>query len=243
MSITEDMLTGYALGHLTPEEEATVEAHLKTHPEAAATVAGYLEGLAELVMALPPEPLTETGEAELLARVRAAATASSPAPSDADDLPPVVTLPERPPERARGGGGAGWWLGALSAAAVAAALYVSVFAPPEPEARVAGTLQEYQAEPGAVSYTLEREGQAEPLGTLVRLQDGRVFVALSAPPQGERVYQAWAIADAPVSLGTFDGRTFLSTAAVAEGNTFGLTLEPPGGSEQPTSTPITLVEL
>lgn len=239
MSITEDMLTGYALGHLTPEEEALVEAHLKTHPEAAATVAGYLEGLAELVMALPPEPLAEGSEAELLARVRAASAASP----DADDVPPVVTLPERPPERARRGGGAAWWLGALSAAAVAAALYVTVFAPLEPEARVAGTLQEYQAQPGAVSYTLESEGQAEPLGTLVRLRDGRVFVALSAPPREERVYQAWAIADAPVSLGTFDGHTFLSTEAVAEGNTFGLTLEPPGGSEQPTSTPITLVEL
>ena len=240
MSITEDMLTGYALGHLTPEKEALVEAHLKTHPEAAATVAGYLEGLAELVMALPPEPLAEGGEAELLARVRAASATGSP---DTGDLPPVVTLPERPPERARRGGGAAWWLGALSAAAVAAALYVSVFDPLEPEARVAQTLQEYQAQPGAVSYTLESEGRAEPLGTLVRLRDGRVFVALSAPPKEEQVYQAWAIADAPVSLGTFDGHTFLSTEAVAEGNTFGLTLEPPGGSEQPTSTPITLVEL
>lgn len=247
MSITEDILISYALGHLTPEEEAAVEAHLNAHPEDAATVAGYLDSLVALVMSLPPEPLADGGEAELLARVRAEGSAGAAEGT----RPPVVVLPEpsrsgvprteAAPQRSRvlryG------WLGALAAAAVVALLYLTVLTPPDPEAQVAQELQEYQAQPGAVSYTLTAEGQPDPLGTLVRLSDGRVFVALSEPPAAERVYQAWEIAEAPVSLGTFDGHTFLSAAAVTEGNTFGLTLEPPGGSEQPTTTPITLVEL
>jgi len=250
VSITEDILISYVLGHLTPEEEAEVEAHLSAHPEDAATVAGYLDSLSVLVMSLPPEPLADGSEAELLARVRGGAEGSADA---AEGTPPsVVVLPEpprtepsqteaAPPRRSRilryG------WLGALAAAAVVALLYVTVLTPPDPEAQVAQELQEYQAQPGAVSYTLTGEGQPDPLGTLVRLPDGRVFVALSKPPAAERVYQAWEIAEAPVSLGTFGDRTFLSSAAVAEGNTFGLTLEPPGGSEQPTTPPIALVEL
>lgn len=224
MSVNEDTLISYALGHLTPEEEAEVEAQLRAHPEDAATLTAYQELLSELVLALPPEPLPERGEAELLARVRAVPAAESAPPS----RPPVLRYA---------------WLGALAAAAVVALLYLSVLSPPDPDARVARELQNYQSQPGAVSYPLSAQGQPEPLGTLVRLGDGRVFVALSEPPEGERVYQAWDIAEAPVSLGTFDGRTFLSSDAVAEGHTFGLTLEPPGGSEQPTSTPLTLLEL
>lgn len=230
MSVNEDMLVSYALGHLTPEEEAQVEAQLWAHPEDAATVAAYLESLSELVLALPPEPLPENGEAELLARVRAASEVSA-APEESQ------SAPQRRPLVLRYA-----WVGALAAAA-ALAVYLSVFSPLDPDVRVARELQNYSSEPGAVSYALTGEGQSEPLGTLVRLSDGRVFVALEAPPEGERVYQAWDIAEAPVSLGTFDGRTFLSSAAVSEGNTFGLTLEPPGGSEQPTTTPLTLIEL
>lgn len=231
MSVNEDILISYALGHLTSEEEAQVEAQLQAHPEDAATVAAYLESLSELVLALPPEPLPENGEAKLLARVRAAPAVSG-APEEPHAAPPRRPLVLRYA-----------WVGALAAAAALALVYLSVFSPLDPDVRLARELQNYQSEPGAVSYALTGEGQPEPLGTLVRLDDGRVFVALEAPPEGERVYQAWDIAEAPVSLGTFEGRTFLSSDAVSEGNTFGLTLEPPGGSEQPTTTPLTLLEL
>ena len=110
-------------------------------------------------------------------------------------------------------------------------------------ARVARELRAYQTEPGAVAYMLAQEGQAEPLGTLVRLGDGRVFVALDAPPTEPQVYQAWSIVDAPESLGTFPSRTFFSKEPVPAGATFGLTLEPSGGSPAPTSTPLTLLGL
>lgn len=230
MSIDDDILMGYALGHLTPENEAAVAVHLRTHLEDATRVAGYFEALADFALTLEPEPLPETGEAELLARVRG----TTPTPKPAA-VPPVVVLPER-----RGGRGTLWWLSGLAAAAVLTGFYVTVLSP---DARVARDLRAYRAEPDAAAYALVQEGEAEALGTLVRLGNGRVFVALNAPPTKSQVYQAWAIVETPESLGTFSDRTFLSEEPVAAGATFGLTLEPPGGSDAPTSTPLTLIEL
>ena len=68
----------------------------------------------------------------------------------------------------------------------------------------------------------------EPCGTLARLEDRRVFVALDAPPTESQVYQSWAIVATPESLGTFADRAFLSEECVAARAPFGLTLEPPG---------------
>ena len=249
MSVDQDMLVSYAFGTLTPQAEAEVVSYLKTHPEAAARVSGYLESLADFALLLSPETLPETGEADLLARVRAAPNAPvirdappepgsrAETPTEAPDSspPPVIMVPARPRSPSL-------WLAGLGAVAVAALLYFTVVSL-TPDAPYAGELAQYQAEPGAVSYPLAVDGEAEPLGTLVRLQDGRVFVALDAPPTANRVYQAWNIGNAATSLGTFTGNTFLSQAAVPAGNTFGLTLEPPGGSDQPTTTPLTLIKL
>ncbi len=257
MNIDQDTLVSYALGQLTPQEEAGVATYLEAHPEDAAQVSSYLESLTDFALALEPLPLPKTGEADLLARIHGEAPASRTSDTDTADInagtttaasgdraetleasepPPVLVAPARPRRTA-------WWLGTLAAAAVVAGLYFTVLAPIDPDTRTARELQEYQAEPGSVSYALTQEGQAEPLGTLVRLQDGRVFVALDTPPVADRVYQAWNIGDAAVSLGTFAERSFVSQAEVPVGNTFGLSLEPPGGSEQPTTTPLTLIEL
>ncbi len=236
MNVDNDMLTLYALGHLTPEGEAAVELHLQRHPEDAALVAGYLEALAGLVFELPPEALPEDGEARLLARVRGSTQGYRP--------PAVIVLPapDAPLDEARPRA-PNVWLGVLAAAAVVVLLSLTVFRLPASNLVAAWQLQRYQNQAGAVSYTLESEGGATRLGTLVRLGAGQVFVALEEPPAAGQVYQAWDIAEAPTSMGTFAGRTFLSEAAIAQGHTFGVTLEPPGGSEQPTSTPITLAEV
>ena len=89
MSIDDDILIRYALGHLSPESEAAVALHLRTQPEDAARVSGYLDALAGLALLLEPEPLPETGEAELLERVRKAVLPPEPV-----FVPPVVVLPE-----------------------------------------------------------------------------------------------------------------------------------------------------
>lgn len=246
MSVDQDLLIGYALGHLAPREEAEVAGYLAAHPGDATLVSGYLESLADFALELTPEPLPETGEADLLARVRGETAATTPPTPVTPDVqtdtatdpapPPVIVVPTRPRP-------ALWWLAGLGAAAVAALLYFGILSLVGPDVTYTRELEQYQAEPGAVSYTLTQENRTEPLGTLVRLQNGRVFVSLKSPPAENRVYQAWNIGDAAVSLGTFTDRSFLSQAEIPVGNTFGLSLEPPGGSDQPTTTPLTLTAL
>ena len=250
MTVDQDTLVSYALGTLTPQAEAEVAGYLSEHPEDAALVSGYLEGLADFALLLPPEPLPKTGEADLIARIRGTASSApvirdappqagaqtGPSDASAPKPPPVIVVPKRPHNP-------NLWLAGLGAVAVAAMLYFAVVTFTDPDVRYARELEQYQAEPGAQSYALAVDGEAQPLGTLVRLQDGRVFVLVDAPPANDQVYQAWNIGAAATSLGTFGDRAFLSRDAVPLGNTFGLTLEPPGGSEQPTTTPLTLLEL
>ena len=248
MTVDQDTLVSYALGTLTPQAEAEVAGYLGAHPEDAALVSGYLESLADFALLLPPEPLPETGEADLMARVRSTAPLAPVVPDTPPETqtgqpdtadpkpPPVIVVPKRPHNP-------NLWLAGLGAVAVAAMLYFAVVTFTDPNVSYARELEQYQAEPGAQSYALAVDGEAQPLGTLVRLSDGRVFVLIDSLPVADQVYQAWNIGAAATSLGTFTGRTFLSQAAVPLGNTFGLTLEPPGGSDQPTTTPLTLVEL
>jgi len=82
------------------------------------------------------------------------------------------------------------------------------------------------------------------VGAVVREGDETLFVArdLSRAP-GNDVYQLWFLAgERPVSAGTFevsDGRVVFRTGASLEGITgAAVTVEPPGGSEQPTSEPV-----
>ncbi len=234
--MTDDQLISYALGHLTPQEEAAVELHLQRTPQDAAKVAGYLEVLAGLAFALEPDALPIGGEEALLARIHSPAQGVArprvvvlPVPE-----PQVSRLPRRPPRYS------GLW-SVLAAAAVLALIYVGVRVVPTTEPFLAWQLDRYESQPGAASFVLEAAEGARALGTLVQLSNGRVYVSLERPPAPGQVYQAWDIAEAPASMGTFSGRDYLSDAAIAPGHTFGLTLEPPGGSPQPTTTPVTLL--
>ena len=103
-------------------------------------------------------------------------------------------------------------------------------------------MNRYQARAGAVTEVLTDAG-GERLGQLVRLTDNRLLVAMDEPPPRRQVYQAWEIAgDTLSSRGTWQGRLF-AIDPLAANSTFGVTLEPPGGSAQPTSTPLLLFPL
>ena len=216
----EDSLVAYALGTLSPREAAEVEAYLEAHPEAARTVRDYLTVLSELVMTLPPEPVPAGAEKALLARVRRGT------PEENGEATGEV-----PSWR--------WWLGAGMAAKVAAGLWLSrpVY-PPEVRER----LRFYSAKPGATeSPLLDPEGR--PVGTRVTLPNQQMFLAFDKVPPEERVYQAWCLSEGEArALGTWEGYTFLAEA-LTPGGTLAVTLEPPGGSPQPTSEPQALVPL
>ncbi len=57
--LTSDLLADYALGFLSPEEAAEVEAALELHPQAREELNAYLNGLTDLVMDLGPSPVPD----------------------------------------------------------------------------------------------------------------------------------------------------------------------------------------
>ncbi len=262
--LTSDLLADYALGFLSPAEASEVEAALEVHPEAREEVNSYLSGLSDLVMDLEPATVPQGAADRLMARLEAellqpqtveaqslesqslgagvASDSAAPGPSAPEDsapgtahtgpnlaftpLPasqlPAVVAPARRN-----------WLYALLAVAAAVAIGVAVLPGLN---RASGDFASRQGQQGAVSSTLNDKAGV-PLADVVRLPDGQAYVQMrSAVPAG-RAYQAWKIEGGkPVSLGMFRGREYGS--ALPAGTVFAVTVEPEGGSEQPTTTPL-----
>lgn len=146
-------------------------------------------------------------------------------------LPAVAPVPAAGPARHMN-----WRLMLLS---VVAALTLGVlFLRPQPPADL---LSQYSAAPGAQLQPLTANGQD--LGQLIRLPDGRAYVHLNVLAPENRVYQLWRIEDGkPVSAGVFDGQGIV-IARAQTGQTVAVSVEPTGGSEQPTTTPILVKQL
>ncbi|GAA5533061.1 anti-sigma factor domain-containing protein [Deinococcus aluminii] len=214
MTIDPDQLTAYALGILPPEEEARVQAALESSPELRAQLRADREALTALAEALPVVDPPAGAEDRLLARVAAERRAA-----------PTPLPPSRPTS---------WLL--LAALGLAAALALAfVLRPP------ADPLQRYAGIPGATTRAVTASGG--PVGQLVRMPDGRAYLYLNRPAEAGRVYQMWQMqAGVPVSLGVFDGQGFL-LPGLPPGATIAVSVEPPGGSPQPTTTPILVQQL
>jgi anti-sigma-K factor RskA len=213
VTIDDDILVAYALGTLSPAEAREVERHLEAQPEAAATVLGYLDALSEMVMELPPAPLPEGAEEALLAGIQG-----------------------RPPE----GSAWRWGLGLGMAAKAGAALWLLGHTPPY---EVRKQLDDYGSRPGAVEAPLV-DVHGHIVGDFVRLPDNRLFVAFDRLPTEGRAFQAWeVVGGVPEPLGTWQGHTSFTERPLAPGSTFAVSLEPPGGSPQPTGEPLVLIPL
>lgn len=228
MNPDREQLLAYALGQLSPAEAAQVQARIDADPALYAEVQADQEALLTLVEALDlsAAQVPPGAQERLLERLRAEETPTAvPAPRTSASRPgPPRAAPGPAPRPARP-------LTALwTAVALAAALGVGLWLRPP-----ADTLARYAAVPGAERQALGPAGA--PLGTLVRLPDGRVYVQLAQAPAEGRTYQLWRIqGGAPVSLGVF-GRGVL-TAALPQGASVAVSVEPPGGSPQPTTTPL-----
>lgn len=218
-----DRLLESALGQLSEAEEAEVQAALRADPALRRAYDDDLAALASLLDDLDPEQVQVPAGAEerLMARVRAEAVPAETAPALAPKPAPVVA----PPPRRRA-----WWLAAPLALAAALALFFALRPAP------ADALTRYARTPGAVSREVTANGA--PIGTLVRLPDGRVYVQLRRAPESGRTYQLWRIVGGtPASLGTFGPDGVLTDPLPAD-STLAVSVEPPGGSPQPTTTPL-----
>lgn len=215
MKLDQDLLVDYALGLLPDEQMQEIEAQLNLDPQARQQLAAYLEGLSAMALDLPPAPVPPGAEDRLMARLQQDAPKAVP-------LPPAE--PSARPRRVL-------WL-ALVAAAVAVMLVLVPVFRLTPERQLA----QLQRQPGAVSRTVASPQGAE-LARLVRLPNGDAYVLMQADLPQDRQYQAWKVVGGkPVSLGLFRGRTFQTQ--LPAGTVFAVSVEPQGGSPQPTSAPL-----
>ncbi|NTY02197.1 anti-sigma factor [Deinococcus sp. JMULE3] len=238
-----------ALGQLTPADEQRVRAAIDADPALAREYRADLELLHDLPGTLPEVPVPDGAEDRLIARLHRETGQHPGATAQSSTTLPPANLPLYPdgPHAAPGGAATttprtrgqrtlNWRLMLLS---VVAALTLGViFLRP---VTTPDLFSQYQNSPGAQSQPLTAGGQT--LGELIRLPDGRAFLHLNAlAPQG-RVYQLWRIENGqPVSAGVFDGQGIVILRAQA-GQTVAVSVEPTGGSEQPTSTPILIRQL
>jgi anti-sigma-K factor RskA len=254
----------YVLDALEADERAAVDAHLAScsldHLEFAEVgpMAPALASLAEPVDAPPSLKATvmaayarETVTAPLPAKMPGRfSTADSPR----TPVPPVIeTVPDR------GGWRMPTWTGwATAAAAVLILAVVGVYtlglrsqleASEQNAALMSDAIAAYSAPNSVVATMTDSEGNAT--GFAAVSADGTAYVVMAGlePAPAGQTYQAWFIADGtPVSAGLAsvgaDGLMVMSNDHPAPGTTaVALTVEPSGGSAQPTTEPFVVGEL
>ncbi len=248
MNIDHDTLIAYAMGMLSEQDMLTVEKHLKTNPDDALEVERYLNALAAVVMTEEPEIVPWVAKQKLLTRVRAQgdtkqtlqaaeAKAQYEAGGQNSDDGNVVRLEPQTSNRKYQ-----WGLGLAIAATLAGFAFYGPFSTWYEKVQLNQQIVESIQQSGAVSTALVNDAD-EAIGTLVRQTDNSLFVVLNEKLSEEQVYQAWNIVEGkPQSLGVYQ-KGIIQVSGFDSGNIFGVTIEPAGGSEQPTSTPIVIYEL
>lgn len=222
MIIEENVLVDYALGTLASGQVPEVERFLAADPAAAARVRRLQDLMAEYVLQLPAEALSEGEEDALVERLR---TGSDP---------PLVQGRRRASRRSQP------WVALGLAAALGVAAWLA-FGPLITSDRLDRITTGYIEQPGSVVLSLV-DSSGEELGTLVRLADGRLFVAFERLPT-EGAYQLWEVREGrPRSLAAGRRRSFL-TEPVERGAIFEVTVEPLAGSPQPTTEPLVTAPL
>jgi len=251
----QDLAAAYALGALPADEARRFEAFLATSPEAQREVADYREVAALLALAGPEAAPSSTLRERVMAGVAGAKVRTLPEPSR-----PAASPPSRVP----------WLAAAASlllAVGLAAALVSTRGRLATAEGRLTDRertlaqieqrLGEREAtlssilEPGVQMFQLTASGDPEPGIQLFwnRAQQRAIVngYRLKPVPAG-RAYQLWFIKDGrPVPSVTFkpsaDGRAKVEQIPVPAGGAVSaaaVTVEPEGGSAQPTS-PIVMV--
>ncbi len=225
----------YALDALEPMERARFEAHLDDCADCRAEVAGFVATAGRLGESLHQSPPPQLRD-RLLAEV--------------SETRQHRVLQSRPVGRLRR---------ALPGAAVAAAVLVGGFGVggyviehqrAETEQLRAQSMSERNLEISTVLGASDADTQTKSFegGGTMRMvssvsHDSAVVVTsdMAAPADG-KVYQLWMIDDSgPVSQGTFTTAGTMIMKGVDAANRIAVTIEPAGGSQQPTSAPIATI--
>ncbi|MEZ4827928.1 MAG: anti-sigma factor [Bacteroidia bacterium] len=254
MTIQEYIESGalelYVAGKLPPEEAREVEAYAETFPEIREEIAAIrasLETFAAMYVQVPSEGLLEKIKAKI-------------APEE-DSTPVIPLSPESPSAEPSTGRKINWRLVAI-AAAIALLLSVGYNLLQYLQLEEAGKqvalltqqqqslAENYNKTAVQLSILKSQETQVITLGGLENKPEysARVYwdknssqlylsVGTLFTPEEDKQFQLWAIIDdKPVDLGVFDNTGDLLKMKSVSGNVaaFAVTLEPRGGSENPT---------
>jgi hypothetical protein len=251
----EELVAADALDALDAAERARLVREMAEHgpdcPDCARLLAEYDEVAGWLALALEPVPLSGGAEERLLQAARGEPdSASGPleqAPSDGREE--VLTLPERSARPAIGR----WrrWAAAASVAAVLAAVAGAVgwaMAPRGPATQ--SQFLAFVAAPGTRVATLAA-GNSRSLAVAFHPGQREAWVVGTGlpDPEGGKVYELWYRTGTSTRMapaGTFspsDGTVVAKVEVGSSFDTLAVSVEPPGGSEQPTSAPIYLVSV
>lgn len=240
-----ELKDAYVLGALPEDERADFEEYLAAHPERQSEV-DDLGGLAGMLAFAPPE---QEPPPELRARVMAAVESEA-------GVPRAI--------RRQPSSGAGRYAGARNLIlAAAAALLIGLISwnvllqgeVRDLQGRVdeARAQQEQAESPEPGAQTIELEGSWAEQGTtaeVARIEGDRVILVAENMPSvpEDRTLQVWVIHDdVPQPSGLFEPSGNMAATPVThpleEGDTVAVTVEPAGGSDQPTTDPVLLKEV
>ncbi|GKQ36313.1 anti-sigma factor [Streptomyces sp. A012304] len=247
----------YALDALDPDERRRFEKHLKGCDRCAAEVRELSEDAVRLAWstAAPPPPAMRD---RVLAAVRTTPQEPGPAPvrERTPQLPPHVWGTQPPPRRTRAPRARRPLFVPFATATAAAALVVaSLFAVQADRTRE--QLDAERAQAREIAHVLAapdarassgRDAQGRSIGVIASASEGQAIVTLNGYaglPAGQ-VHQLWLMRPGaqPRSLGLFDGDTpLVATGLEPAATSLAVTVEPDGGSPQPTTQPIVQLTL
>ena len=255
----EELLPFYALDALTDEERGLVDAYLAEHPEARAQVEEMSRAASALPQSvLPVEPSRQAKDA-LMARVAADAKAR------------VRSSEQNQPSRRVNRMQSFFRTFSLAAAAIAVIwvilLNIQVI---RLRNEITSLNETLAAQSNSINQIIENLPQTNPSGIITVSLKGTnaepqaqgqliadpasqsaVLVVTGLPPlEPGRTYQVWLIAGAPVSAGLLtvdaNGQGVLivtTTESIGAFQSLGISVEPEGGSPQPTGNIVILSEL
>lgn len=215
------LIAPYVLGAVPEDEVAMIRAHIVTCEECMAEAERFAEATTSLALLVGDEEELPSGFADRVI----------------DQVRPATEAPAR---QARG-----WWRNVFAATtailliAVGALGALLLDARSDANDRQALTEAVVTAAPG-----IELDGEAAERAKLLTGGDQATFVAtgIEEAPSG-KTYQLWFIENGtPVSAGTFDPRDGVAVLRVPReflsGSAAAVTIEPTGGSDNPTTEPI-----
>src|SRR3954447_1510983 len=220
----------YALDALSPEERARFATHLQECSACREEVRELQEAASRMGAAEPIAP-----PQALKARVLAAADRQP-------QLPPKVTSLER----ARKHGRRAWIAGAAAAVVLLLAGAVTVLRlqqQDEPPVATPSVAQVFEA-PDAHTATVRTANGGRLRVATSAARDQMAVATEGLPRLSHRSYQLWAIRDGKAtSVGVVDDVGVGEVLRLpAPGTTVAITVEPPGGSRQPTQEPIVAMD-